>query len=86
MNSFEVVKKLNSGVLPNELNFSLEQPELDWSKVLFNTFYKSYEFHSSKFPDGFENLPAFDKIVNHMIENAKTPLEEMTKRQENNVE
>jgi len=53
MNSVEVVKKLNSGVLPDELNFTLEQPELDWSKVLFNTFYKSYDFHSSKFPDGF---------------------------------
>ena len=85
MNSVEVVKKVNSGVLPTELNFTLEQPELDWSKVLFNTYYKSYEFHSSKFPDGFEKLPAFNSIINHMIENAKTPLEEMTKRQEKNV-
>jgi hypothetical protein len=33
-----------------------------------------------------QNLPAFNSIVNHMIENAKTPLEEITKRQENNVE
>jgi hypothetical protein len=86
MNSDEVVKKLNSGVLPEELNFSLEPQEIDWSKVLYNSYYKSYEFHSNKFPNGMQNLPAFNSIVDHMIENAKTPLEEITKRQENNVE
>ena len=37
MNSDEVVRKLNSGFLPEELNFMLEQPELDWSKVLYNS-------------------------------------------------
>lgn len=86
MDSKTVVKILNSGALPNELNFSLKQPEVDWSKVLYNSFYKSYEFHKNKFPEGFENLPAFDKIVDNMIETCKTPLEEMEIRQENNIE
>ena len=86
MNSDEVVRKLNSGFLPEELNFMLEQPELDWSKVLYNSFYKSFEFHSSKFPNGFEKIPAFNSIVNDMMENSKTPLEEIEIRQKNNIE
>jgi hypothetical protein len=77
---------LNSDILPNELNFSIAQPDIDWSKVQYNTFYKSFELHKNKYPEGFDNLPAFEKIISE-CENAKTPLEEIIKRQEiKNVE
>jgi hypothetical protein len=87
MDSNKIVKLLNSNILPKELNFSIEQPDIDWSKVQYNSFYKSFEFHKSKYPEGFENIPGFDKIIINECHNAKTPLEEITKRQEEkNVE
>ena len=82
MNVNEIVAMLNRGILPDELNFKIQQnEELDWSKVKYNSFYKSYEYHKTKFPKGLESLSVFDDLVNYSIENAKTPLEEMTKRQ-----
>ena len=80
------IKRINhdlwNGVLPVELDFSLKQlEEIDWKKVSYNTFYKSPEFFINKFPPGFENLPGVDKMLDVMIENAKTPLEEMEERQ-----
>ena len=87
MDSSKIVKLLNSNILPNELNFSIEQPDIDWSKVQYNTFYKSFEFHKNKYPEGFDNLPAFEKIIISQCHNAKSPLEEINKRQEiKNVE
>jgi hypothetical protein len=87
MDSNKIVKLLNSDILPNELNFSIEQSDIDWSKVQYNAFYKSFDFHKNKYPEGFDNLPAFEKIIISECENAKTPLEEIIKRQEiKNVE
>jgi hypothetical protein len=78
----EIIKLLNIGILPTNLDFSLKaETGYDLNKVKYNTFYKSFEYFDSKFPDGMENLPGYYKIIDHMIDNAKTPLEEITERQ-----
>ena len=80
--SKKVIELLNKGILPDELNFRDKPVEaIDWAKVKYNTFYKSPEFYQSKFQEGLENLPGFDKIINHMVINGKLPLDEMLERQ-----
>ena len=76
-------EKLRLGILPDELNFTASfVPDLDMDKVRYNTFYKSPEFWLHKFenPIAFLNLPASEKILESMIENSSTPLEEMISR------
>jgi len=73
-----VINQLKNGILPPELNFSANQnQQIDWEKVRYNAFYKSPDFFESKFPVGFNKLPGFDKIIESMIANSKTPLEEI---------
>ena len=74
---------LNKGILPDSLNFSLNQNnELDVYKIAYNLRYKTTEYWESKFPDGFQNIPGFDKIIEKITEEALTPLEEITLKQE----
>ena len=87
--SAEIIRKFNdmfnNGIVPDEFNYnSSDQPqqEIDWSKVAYNTFYKTPEYFLSKFPPGFENLPGADKIIDEMIIQAKSPLEEMREREQ----
>ena len=80
----KVIQKLNEGILPDELNFTIAQPDvIDWEKVRYNTFYKDPGFYLGKFPNpkAFLNLPGSEDIINNFIENAKTPLEEIEERQ-----
>jgi hypothetical protein len=87
-----ILKQLNSGILPDELNFTIAPPdEIYWSKVKYNTFYKSPDYFIGKMPnpEAFRNLPASDLIIQDIIENVMTPLEEMIERQQiinNNLE
>ena len=37
--------------------------ELDLSMVAYNELYKLPEFYEQKFPRGYENIPAFDTII-----------------------
>jgi len=74
---------LNKGILPDSLNFSLNQNnEIDVYKIAYNLRYKTTEYWESKFPDGFQNIPGFDKIIEKITEEAITPLEEITLKQE----
>ena len=74
---------LNKGILPDSLNFSLNQNnELDVYKIAYNLRYKTTEYWESKFPDGYQNIPGFDKIIEKISEEALTPLEEITLKQE----
>ena len=90
--SKEDIKRINnllkSGVIPVELDFVNISPNepIDWEKVAYNTFYKTPEFFINKFPAGFESLPGWEKIVDKMISNAKSPLEEMKERQKLKIE
>ena len=85
--SKEDIRKINRllkvGVLPKELDFVNISPDdpIDWEKVAYNTFYKTPDFFVNKFPPGLESLPGWEKMVDKMINNAKSPLEEMEERQ-----
>jgi uncharacterized membrane protein len=83
-NSKQVLKDLKNGILPAELDFSVKTaPEvIDWNMVRYNSFYKSSDFFESKFPNGMLQIPGFDKVIEIMAENAKSPLEEMENRQQ----
>ena len=84
----ELIKKfnqlLNDGIIPDELNFSIKEPEdnFDWEKVRYNTFYKQPDFFINRFPEGFINIPGFDDIIDKMVDNVTSPLEEMELRNE----
>ena len=83
----ELIKKFNKmfseGQLPEEFDYSIKPTEeIDWSKVKYNTFYKEPDFFINRFPEGFENIPGFDKIIDKMVDNALSPLEEMELRSE----
>ena len=88
------IRKLNEslekGILPPELFFGETtqrcNDEIDWSKVQYNTFYKSNEYFLSKLPKPIHKLPGIENIIEHMKEKALTPLEEMELRQQGKVE
>jgi hypothetical protein len=73
-----VIQQLENGILPSQLNFCKTnfQEEIDWEKVKYNTFYKSFEYTASKFPPGFESIPGFDKVIEMNIPKC-SPLEEL---------
>lgn len=89
----DIVKSFNkmllSGMIPTELNYKLEKKpdEIDWDKVRYNSFYRSYEFAETKFPPGHQCIPGFDKVIESCIP-TKSPLQEMEERsqEKNNVE
>ena len=83
------IKQLNNlferGIVPEEFNLSLQSNNkvIDWDKVLYNSFYKRPEFileHRLK-SDAILSFPCGDKIVEKMVENITTPLEEIKERQ-----
>lgn len=81
-----LVKSLEMGICPDELNFRLNQNEqIDWHKVRYNTFFRSHEFFENKFPENFDSLPGFDKILDQIVDKNKdnSPLKEITERQKN---
>jgi len=80
----KLIRQLNLGILPNELNFTIKPPdEIDWEKVQYNTFYKSRDYFIGKMPcpEGFMQLPGADLIIEDIISTVKTPLEEMLEKQ-----
>ena len=50
------------------------------SKVKYNAFYKTREYFLNKLPKGFESLPGWENIIDKMIEETKSPLQEMLER------
>ena len=88
MNILEINDQLARGVLPPELDFrKKDEIDLDWSRVQYNTFYKTPEFVLERFPDAeaFLNMPGGHRILEAMAANLPSPLEEMLQRQENNM-
>jgi hypothetical protein len=80
----EILRKLEKGELPDELDFRpKENPELDWSKIQYNTFYKSDEYILERYPNSmaFGNLPASEKLLDAIKSKLTTPLQEMEERQ-----
>ena len=86
VNISELLKQLDSGILPKELDYNKEDEATEeeyWAKIQYNTFYKDHYYYINKFPNpqAFMNLPGAKDIINEMIENSKTPLEEILERQ-----
>jgi hypothetical protein len=78
------IEMLNRGILPDSLNFNINQTnEIDMYKLAYNLRYKSIDYWESKFPAGFECIPGFDKIIEKIVDEALTPLEELNLIQEN---
>jgi hypothetical protein len=85
-----IIKSLENGICPLELNYKPREEgaeNIDWDKVLFNLKYHQPEFYEKKFPKEIHNIPAFDKVINLIVEkNAdNSPLKEMMERQEENI-
>ena len=77
------IELLNRGILPDSLNFNMNQNnEIDMYKLAYNLRYKTTEYWESKFPDGYQNIPGFDKIIEKITEEALSPLEEISLKQE----
>ena len=77
------IEMLNRGILPDSLNFNINQNnEIDMYKLAYNLRYKTTEYWESKFPDGYQNIPGFDKIIEKITEEAISPLEEISLKQE----
>ena len=66
INENELETVFNYRVYTNEQKTVLE---LDWSMLLYNHLYSSYEFYENKFPPGFDNIVGFDKIIQQMADN-----------------
>ena len=79
------IEMLNRGILPDSLKFNNPCPEFDIYKVAYNLRYKTPEYWASKFSEGDESIPGFDKIFEKIAEEALSPLEEITLIQENNI-
>jgi hypothetical protein len=79
-------KSFSQGIVPPEFNFLGNiNDNIDWEKVRYNSFYRSNDYFLNKFPQGFENLPASENILENMIMNAKSPLEEMRLREQESI-
>lgn len=77
-----VMKELQNGELPFELDYRKKEPvDIDWSRVFYNTFQKSPEYFESKFPSGMTSIPGFDKYLEQLSDNALTPLQAIELRQ-----
>ena len=96
MNISEIIKSLEMGVCPKELDYSEANchHEIDWEKVIYNTRYNSFEYFDNKLHNDLKNIPAYDKIVDLIVDKNKdnNPLKEMEQRikeateEENNTE
>jgi len=76
------IELLNRGILPDNFYFGLkEHSPIDWNKVRYNALYKDFSFHEKKFPKGYESIPGFDRVIEQIAKNSKSPLEEIQERQ-----
>ena len=65
-----------------KINEDKDVHKLDLSKVQYNNLYHSFDFYNSKFPQGYDNIPAFRDVIQSIVEknNDNTPLKEYNKR------
>jgi hypothetical protein len=86
-----IIKSLENGLLPVELdyrNHGEEGKTIDWDKVLYNVRYHTPEYYASKFPPECKHIPAFDKIIDLIVEKNynNSPLKEILERQDEMIE
>ena len=82
--------QLRDGILPQQLNYNIENACVDFSKLQYNSRYKSFEFFASKFPEQWADDPLFEPVIQMIADKAKinniTPLAELNKIYNNNIE
>ena len=87
MDISNLIKCLENGVCPEELLYkpNPEVSEFNWDKVLYNIRYHDSAFYDNKFPQEIRQIPAYDKIIDLIVEKNEenSPLKEMTER--NNI-
>lgn len=80
----ELNRQLSNGVLPEFLNYGIEQKPLDICELKYNAFYRSYGFVESKFPKGYESIPGFDCVIQSIADKLEqeeiTPLKEILEK------
>lgn len=86
-----IINQLNAGILPSQLNFTVQDNTIDIQKLQYNAFYRSYEFYESKFSNGYQGIPGFDKVIELCAQNNQdnSPLKELESiknKQNNNKE
>ena len=93
MNISEIIKSLEMGVCPKELDYSEANchHEIDMEKLAYNIRYNSFEYFDNKLPNDLKNIPAYDKIVDLIVDKNKNnsplkELEERIKQSENNTD
>jgi len=76
-------EKLSMGELPDEINYtkSNSNQTIDWDKVRYQSFYRTFDFQAQRLPQGWESIAGFDKVIQKLADTAKTPLEELETRQ-----
>jgi hypothetical protein len=84
-----IIRSLENGICPPELNYKNNEDEgIDWDKVLYNLKYKQPEFYEQKFPPECKQIPAFDQIIDLIVEKNynNSPLKEILERQDQLIE
>ena len=79
---------ISEELLDSVFNYTVKTNEqnnihkLDLTKVQYNNLYKSYDFYENKFPQGYHNIPGFDKVIQSITEMniGNSPLQEYEKR------
>ena len=58
---------------------------VDENCIMYNNLYKSFEFYDKKFPEGYQNIPGFEKIIEQIVDRAQdnSPLIEIISKQIN---
>ena len=87
MDISNLIKSLENGVCPAELLYkpNPDVSNFDWDRVLYNLRYHDPAFYDEKFPPEIKQIPAYDKIIDLIVEKNEdnTPLKEITER--NNI-
>ena len=74
MNIKSDLKNLNSGILPNSLQYKLiVRDPVDPSMIQYNSLYNSFDYHRSKFTMGGYMNPVIQYIADH----STSPLHQM---------
>ena len=58
---------------------------VDEKCIMYNQLYKSFDYYEDKFPEGFENIPGFNLIIDKIVDNSQnnSPLKEIISKQIN---